>query len=291
MPNNILDKIIYYFLWLQREAVTAVRRDFWIIVPLAGALILFAVITFIVISKSKKLFVSETTEPGAGAPPARKKSRGGNVKTVTVLSGRLLSLNHISDNSATEQTLIFFKQYLNAVKQAAYKTQGALYHNIDGSIFIEWGLRSTTGEASHDALNAIRAALILRMNLVELNKELFNSGTTPLQSISGISTGKMIGDASRKRNNTPCILGGASLLASKAAEAAVKTGVDIVITAKTWRLVEQYIIAEEIEALKHDGDRATRLFAVINLRVKDEEEQPRPTNLKELQSLLLPLNR
>jgi class 3 adenylate cyclase len=277
--------IIYYLLWFQREAAAAVRRDFWIIIPLTGALIIFAAITVIVIAKSKRA-LSRRGGAANAAPERAKKKPGAAAKTATVLSGRFLSLNHLSENLLPEHTIILLNRYLHIIQYAADKTEGSFYHNIDGTITAAWGLVATTGNAAHDALNAIRAALILRMNLLALNKNLFVTGRQPLKSISGIGTGKITVGAPHKKNGAACIVGGSVLLAAKAREAAEKSGIDIIITAKTWRLVEQYIIAEELEPLRGADGKAIRLFAVINLRVKNKTGQPRPTNLKELQSLI-----
>jgi class 3 adenylate cyclase len=288
MPNTIFNDILYYFLWLEREAAATAQRDFWIIIPLTGALVIFAALTLIVITKSRKTaaaFAEQNNALSAKPVPVKKK-QSANVKTATILSGRLLSLNHLFENESHEQMALLLNRYLKAARYATEKTNGTCYHTVDGSIVADWGLMSTTGNAAHDALNAVRSALILRMNLFEGNKTLFIDGERPLKSLCGISTGKMTAVMSRKKNAAPCIIGGSTLLAARAREAAEKNGIDIVITAKTWRLVEQYIIAEEIEALRGENGTAIRLFAVINLRAKNEAEQPRPTNLKELQSLI-----
>jgi adenylate cyclase len=288
MPNTIFTDIVYYLLWLERQAASALQRDFWIIVPLTGALVIFAAITLVVITKSRKTAAAFTKQNDAvSAKPERiKKNDDENFKTATILSGHLLSLNHLFESASSEQTLVLLNRYHRAVKYAADKTNGTLYHTIDGDIFTEWGLSLTTGNAAHDALNAVRSALILRMNLFDLNKALFINGERPLKSLAGISTGKMIAGKTSKKNTVPYIIGTSALFAAKAREAAETHGIDIVITAKTWRLVEQYIIAEEIEALHRENGNPVRLFAVINLRAKNESEQPRPTNLKELQSLI-----
>jgi class 3 adenylate cyclase len=208
----------------------------------------------------------------------------------------LLELNDFAekavDNNAPEAALSLAAHYWTGVQNAVEKTGGVAVVSPDGSVVADWGGHSTTGDDAHDALNAVRAALIFRLSLLELNKKRLSNGQNALRAVCGFSTGKTVtaehitgGKLSRAFSDTS-LWGGGAALAFRAREAAERNGIDIVISSKTWRLIDEYIIAEEIEAPREEEGRFIRLFAVINLRAKQKAEQPEPVTLSGLQSLL-----
>jgi hypothetical protein len=255
-------------------------RDFLALIPFEISLVVLVTIPLVLlVRKSKKSSprpnVKATAVSGAAAAS----------KPATLLSSRLFVDDSVLSRGEDE-SFAMLQNYLGEANTAVRKTGGMISVAADGSFNAAWGLNSDTGDVAHDALNAIRAALLLRMRLLEYNKP----RRTPVFQISGISTGKLAltgagSGAGSGAGARALLVGEPSILALNAREAAIKFGADIVITAKTWRLIEDYIIAEEIDPLYRD-DRAIRMFALINLRVKKGAVQSRPENLDELRTLL-----
>jgi hypothetical protein len=279
------------------------NRDFYALIPLQLAFIIIIALIVLFACKSKKPYKPKKPRRSAGTrAPARAsadddidfealpKSRRRVENLATVMSSRLLME---SDGMGKDVTFDFLQDYLSEAGEVAGKMCGLLSVAADGSLSAAWGVDSTTGDEAHDALNALRAALLLRMYLIEKNNKQIAAPENAADQaannkrrifqIFGISTGKLI--KSQAAGGGGLIVGEPSVLALKARETAVKFGADIVITAKTWRLIDRYIITEEIDPLP-DGNKVVRLFAVINLRVKKDETQSLPKNLKELRSLL-----
>jgi class 3 adenylate cyclase len=208
-------------------------------------------------------------------------------KTATICSGSFPALSALADDASPDETITRLNAYFESMKSSIELTGGAFTDMADGSIAGYWGIRATSGNVAHDALNAVRAALIARLNFLKTTNARPVEGKRMLPSACGINTGKIIAGNSKWRGkNAPLLIGQNAALAFKAREIAEKNNIDIVITAKTWRLVEQYVITEEIEPLTGESGKTTRLFALVNLRAKRPAEQPRPTTLKELQTLL-----
>jgi adenylate cyclase len=159
----------------------------------------------------------------------------------------------------------------------------------DGNVRAFWGALSSTGNAGHDALNCIRCALMLRVAVYELNRELPES--SPRIKLScGISSGEFtagIADCGERAAFT--LIGGGSVLAETAKAQNIAFNTDILITEDTWRLVQKYVLVHEIRPLQIEGaQRPLRMFALINLRARAGEAQMFPATIKDVLSLYLP---
>jgi adenylate cyclase len=84
------------------------------------------------------------------------------------------------------------------------------------------------------------------------------------------------------------VIGDTVNLASRTEALNKPFGTDILITENTWKLVKDYIIAEEMPGVTVKGKaEPVRMFAVVNMRVKKPGvPQPRPVTLAELRSQL-----
>jgi hypothetical protein len=277
------------------------NRDFYAMIPLQLVLIIIVTLIVLLACKPKKshksLRPNTSAVAGATAPATATAARDRDFEILpkrkrrvenssTVMSSRLFLENGSADDG---ETFDFLQSYLSEARDIAVKTNGILSVAADGSLNAAWGVDSTTGDEAHDALNALRAAFLLRMCIMEQHNKRFAVAHNAahkvrrIVQIFGISTGKII--KSPAVGEGALLVGEPSILALKAREAAIKFGADIVITSKTWRLIDRYIITEEIDPLP-DGDKVVRLFAVINMRVKKGEVQSLPKNLNELRSLL-----
>jgi hypothetical protein len=263
MPDYFLEdvflkaeELFYYIIKVARNEPT---------ICIAIFIIFIAVIFIIIKIKSKSKSKSKTIKEVEKSEDCKDQ-----IKIATVLETRC-----VNNSSLSLQLLETENEYLEQVEISIKKTDGNSYGK--GCFF--WGVKKTSGNAAHDALNAVRSALILRLNLLEINEQRILEGKSPIRQVCGISSGKFVVGKEEKT-----IIGENEVLAIKAREAAVSIGTDIVITAKTWRLIEQYVIVEEIMPIKKDDGGTTRLFSLINIRSRPV--QPLPTTQKELSKLL-----
>jgi hypothetical protein len=181
------------------------------------------------------------------------------------------------------------RRFLALAEDAAEKTGGALYISIDGSITISWGDLVTTGSAAHDALNAVRAALLLRLSLAGLNASRLEIGRPPLAFFAGVSSGASLAvHLTPKDPASRVLFSEIGHLALYAREAAGGNGVDIALSAKTWRLVKDYVICEEITPFPPTGSEScpSRFFAAVNLRALPGSPPIEPATLSALRKLL-----
>ncbi|MDR2865121.1 MAG: hypothetical protein LBV68_05895 [Spirochaetaceae bacterium] len=281
MPNfnffiNIFTRITDEMTHLKQAIGLEPEIYLWIIIFSAGLIAIFAILLFFILFRLKK-----------NTDVLRPVHQMAGKKTATILSGSFVPLHNRADTMPERDFFDLLNDYAKEAESAAKKTGGVFAEIPDGSIMAHWGIETTSGNAAHDALNAVRAALMLRMNLLELKKVRFVKGCSVFYPVCGLSTGKIINDdPAQGKNTVRHLIGESTVLAAKAREGAAKHGLDIVITTKTWRLISQYVIAEEIESAIDEDGKATALFAIVNLRAQTGMEQPWPQTLKELKILL-----
>lgn len=253
-------------------------RNALIVFPAAGAALLLIII-FICLNAYSKRRNSGKYKP---------VKTGGRRCAITILSLRFCPPAGFGEAPETGAALAPLQDYLKIAKTAVKKTGGVAESAQDGTVIARWGGGVSTGSPAHDALNAVRAALLARILFLELRAALKkNNGPAPLPLVAGISSGNVAAGMLKKGFRRKYFIGETAILAVKAREASEKFRTDIVLTAKAWRLVKDYCIFEEIEALRAPtGEETTRLFALVNLRAAPGELQPAPKALSETRKML-----
>jgi adenylate cyclase len=214
---------------------------------------------------------------------------GAEYRNVTMLLSGIESFTRIAERLNPDQALSLLNRYISLAAGCISKTDGTLDRFSDGNVRAYWGALSSTGKAAHDALNCIRCALMLRVAVYELNRELSESGTS-IKLSCGISSGEFtagIADCGEQAAYT--LIGEGSVLADMAKAQNMAINTDILITENTWRLVQKYVLVHEIRPLQIEGMKKTlRMFALINLKTRGGEAQMFPATLNDVQRLYLP---
>jgi adenylate cyclase len=213
---------------------------------------------------------------------------GGETKKVSIFFSDIRDFTAISEKLAPHDVVEFLNQYLSRMVDCINKTSGVVDKFIGDAIMGVWGTPVSAGSPAKDALNCVRAALLMRQSLREYNE---TRGDTPRPVIRigcGINTGDVVaGQIGSSQRMEYTVIGDAVNLASRTESLNKPLHTDILITENTWELIKNYIIAEEMPPVSVKGkEKPIRLFAVINFKVKSELEQPCPKNLAELRQLL-----
>jgi adenylate cyclase len=153
-----------------------------------------------------------------------------------------------------------------------------------------WGTAYSSGSPEKDAYNCVRAALMMRAALMEMNKNrTADDPGNPLIRIgcginSGIVTAGQIGSDQRMEYT---VIGDPVNLASRTEALNKPFGTDILITENTWDLVGKHLITEEMPPVRVKGkEMPIRMFAVVNIRQKNDEAPRGPQSLADLRKLL-----
>ncbi|WP_010260510.1 adenylate/guanylate cyclase domain-containing protein [Treponema primitia] len=223
---------------------------------------------------------------------------GGQPKHGTVFFSDIRNFTSISEEFArhygdesSDRIVAWLNEYLTRMVDCVEKTNGVVDKFIGDSVMAHWGTAYTSGSPEADALNGVRAALMMREALYQMNKDRGeNDPANPRIRIgcginSGVVTAGQIGSEQRMEYT---VIGDAVNLASRTEALNKPLGTDILITEDTWNLVGKHLITEEMPSVEVKGkSKPVRMFAVVNFKEDMAiEGQLQPQTLAELRDML-----
>jgi adenylate cyclase len=208
-------------------------------------------------------------------------------KKATVLLSEIESFNSVAERLNPAEAIALINDYAGRMDICVKKTSGSLEQLKDGSLTAHWGSLSTSGNVGHDALNAIRCALMTRVSMYEFNKARAAAGKPYLKISCGISSGEFIdGIADCDGHSRHVLIGETMIIADIAKAQNIVFDTDILISESVWRLTWKYIVVQEMPPLQIEGIlKPLRIFALINLRTRPGEAQIFPATLEDVRSL------
>jgi adenylate cyclase len=189
-----------------------------------------------------------------------------------------------------EETISLLNEFIACTAGCVKKTDGSLELFSTG-VAAYWGVLSSSGNDAHDALNCARCALMIRAAIYEINMERVGRGGGPERPLikfsCGISSGEFAAGIVKDGERTAYApVGEAARLTETAKVRNRICNADILITESTWRLIQKYVIAQEMPSLQIEGRTLpVRVFALVNLRSRPDEPQSFPATLDEVRNL------
>jgi adenylate cyclase len=213
---------------------------------------------------------------------------GGETREVTVFFSDIRSFTAISEKLDSQEVVEFLNSYMTRMVDCVDKTGGVVDKFIGDAVMAVWGAPLSAGSPAQDALNCIKAALLMRSSLYEYNKGRGGDKNPVIRIGCGINTGQVVaGQIGSDRRMEYTVIGDTVNLASRTEALNKPLGTDILITENTWNLVGRYFVTEEMPPVSIKGkERPVRMFAVINLKTPEGTERKRPSSLAELRKLL-----
>ncbi|MDR1286389.1 MAG: HAMP domain-containing protein [Treponema sp.] len=222
---------------------------------------------------------------------------GGLPKMATVFFSDIRSFTEKSENftrefgdGASDRIVRWLNEYFTRMVDCVEKTGGVVDKFIGDAVMAHWGTAYTSGSAVEDAFNGVRAALMMRASLLEMNRgrDSGDPGNPPIRIGCGINTGIVTaGQIGSDKRMEYTVIGDPVNLASRTEALNKPLGTDILITENTWELVGDRIIAEEMPPVRVKGKaKPVRLFAVIGLKNGGGQNEGTLGTLAELRELL-----
>ncbi|MDR1105469.1 MAG: HAMP domain-containing protein [Treponema sp.] len=215
---------------------------------------------------------------------------GGLSRHATIFFSDIRGFTEKSENftktfgeEASARIVAWLNKYFTRMVDCVEKTNGVVDKFIGDAVMAHWGTAYTAGTPEEDAFNCVKAALMMRRALIELNAG--RGGDEPEIRIGcGINTGVVTaGQIGSEQRMEYTAIGDPVNLASRTEALNKPLGTDILITEDTWNLAGDKFITEEMPPVTVKGkEKPVRLFAVVNFR--DPEEGPR--TLTEVRTLL-----
>lgn len=196
------------------------------------------------------------------------------------------SFTNIFRDKAPNRIVNWLNDYFAKMIQCIEKTGGIVDKFTGYSIMAHWGAVDTTGNPAKDAFNCVKAALMMRKTLYEMNKDrqFGDPEYPPIRIGCGINSGIVFaGQIGSDTRMEYAVIGEPVNLASQIEVLTELADADILISEDTYNLVGDKFITEEIPSVTiKSKDKPVRIFAVINFAGKKNK----PQNLKETRELL-----
>jgi adenylate cyclase len=202
---------------------------------------------------------------------------GGLPKHATIFFSDIRGFTEKSENftrefgdAASDKIVQWLNGYFSRMVDCVEKTGGVVDKFIGDALMAHWGTAYTAGSPAKDAFSCVKAALMMREVLFEMNKNR-RPGDPQNPEIhigcginSGVVTAGQIGSEARMEYT---VIGDPVNLASRTEALNKPLATDILITENTWNLVGRYLICEEMPPVKVKGkEKPVRLFAVVNIK-------------------------
>ena len=218
---------------------------------------------------------------------------GGLPKHATVFFSDIRGFTEKSENftnefgsDASDRIVQWLNNYLTQMVDCVEKTNGVVDKFIGDAVMAHWGTAYSAGSPAKDAFNGVKAALMMRKALVQMNKNRFagDPGDPPISIGCGINTGIVTaGQIGSDVRMEYTVIGDPVNLASRIEALNKPLGTDILISESTWNLVKYFFITEEMPSVTVKGkEKPVRIFAVVN----HVSVTSGPKTLKEVRTLL-----
>ena len=171
---------------------------------------------------------------------------------------------------ASNRIVLWLNEYLTYMVDCVEKTGGVVDKFIGDAVMAHWGTAFSAGSPAADAFNGVKASLMMRNALYELNRKRRKDdpGNPQIRIGCGFDTGIVTaGQIGSDQRMEYTVIGDSVNLASRTEALNKPLGTDILITENTWKLIGDMFITEEMPSVTVKGkEKPIRLFAVINLK-------------------------
>ena len=216
-----------------------------------------------------------------------KLALGGENKHATIFFSDIRLFTTMAEEMSPQDIVGFLNSYMTKMVDCITTTGGVVDKFIGDAIMSVWGAPVSHGDPGQDAMAAVRAALLMRGALHELNKARDTPQRPFIRIGCGINTGDVVaGQIGSSKRMEYTVVGDAVNLAARTESLNKVFNTDILITENTWKFVKDKILVEEMPSVQIRGKKKpVRIFAVIN-EIAEGEETPEIASLAQVRHIL-----
>ena len=220
---------------------------------------------------------------------------GGETKYATIFFSDIRSFTAISEKLEPEEVVEFLNDYMTRMVKCVKDTNGTVDKFIGDAVMAVWGASSSAGTPQLDAINGVRAALMMRAALIDFNKDRGEDKKPIIKIGCGLNTGPVVaGQMGSFDRMEYTVIGDAVNFASRTETLTKPFSADILITEDTYEYVKDFVIVEKMPSVTVKGKEApVSIYAVINMPYANDIEGAGPNGpktMEELRSLLGMIN-
>ena len=196
----------------------------------------------------------------------------GENKFVTVMLIGLQNYNVISRRYRPEEILVILNKYYSFVENVIRKNGGYTAEVSGKNMIVMFGAPSSSGTPKQDAMNAVKAAVNLRLAMVDFNAELDKQNKPAFKICFGINSGTVVtGQLGSENNRAYTCVGDVVMAACAQAELNSLHETNILISKSTANLVSDFVRTEEISDRLFENDEEETVLYSVTEEKKDEE--------------------
>ena len=192
---------------------------------------------------------------------------GGSRRNATIFFSDIRSFTAMSEKMDPESVVEFLNEYMSLMVDCIEQTGGVVDKFIGDAIMAVWGTPFSAGSEKEDALQALRAMLLMREALKEFNRDR-GTAEKPLIKIGcGVNTGPVLaGQIGSHQRMEYTVIGDAVNLASRIESLNKPFATDILISEYTWNLVKDEVRGELMPSVRVKGKSAPlKIYAVLGM--------------------------
>ncbi|MDR3333356.1 MAG: HAMP domain-containing protein [Treponema sp.] len=200
-----------------------------------------------------------------------KLSLGGVSKNATVCFALIRDFSEIAEGFHAQEVVRFINEYMYRMVPCITRTLGVVDKFLtQGGVVVMalWGTVESAGSPELDALNCLKAVLMMRASLRSLNLEQGRSGKSLIKMGCGINSGEVVsGQMGSEERMEFTVIGETVNLAARIEGPNDLFDTDILITENVYKLIGQHLLIEEMPNIEVKGKvEPLKVFSVVNMR-------------------------
>lgn len=193
---------------------------------------------------------------------------GGKRQLVTILFSDIRGFTPMSERMQPEEVVSLLNEYFEAMTAVIFASGGTIDKYVGDCIMALWGAPLP---APDDAARAVRAAVLMRQALADLQEKHRAAGKEPFDTGVGINTAEVVvGNIGAQRRLDYTVIGDGVNLAARLESATKELGASIVISSETYQLVQEQVIARLLPLITVKGkEHPVQTYEVLGWREPD----------------------
>jgi len=190
----------------------------------------------------------------------------------TILFSDIVGFTSMTEKADPEKLVTQLNEYLSRMTAAVFANNGTLDKFIGDAVMAVWGNVTSAGVAE-DARACARAAVTMRHELLQLNRQWKERGIAPFQFGIGINHGEvLVGNIGSQEKADPTVIGDAVNLASRL-EALTRTySVDILVGARAAELIRDQFNLRSVALVQVKGKtEPVEVFTLVSAKETQTE--------------------
>jgi len=195
---------------------------------------------------------------------------GGELKELTVMFSDIRGFTTISENLTPDELVRLLNEYLGAMTEIIFSTNGTLDKYIGDAVMAFWG--SPVPQEEH-ALHACTCALRMSSGLANLNAKWEGEGRRQIAIGIGVNTGEVnVGNMGSDKRLAWTVMGDNVNLASRLEGITKEYQTQIVISEATYRQVAKRFVCRELDKIKVKGKhQPVTIYELLDVMAEREK--------------------